>query len=45
MNFFDWLLLIYIFKWANFWVAPEALFCFLWFGVILASLIKMIERN
>ena len=30
----DWLLLLYIFKWAHFWTAPMWLFIILWIVVV-----------
>jgi hypothetical protein len=48
MGAIDWLFLIYIFKWANFWVAPSWVFTALWilFGIrVVAHIIKeVIEK-
>lgn len=40
----DWLLLLYIFKWAHFWTAPTWLFVVLWIIVVLKFL-ELLNRE
>ena len=39
----DWLMLLYIFKWAHFWVAPAWLFTFQWVLVICQIVYEIIR--
>lgn len=45
MKYHDWLFLIYIFKWANFWTAPHWLFTFLWVMTILSTIVMPTISN
>lgn len=41
MDTLDWLFLIHIFKWANFWTAPNWVFVIIWIFAIIESIAKI----
>ena len=41
----DWLLFLYIFKWAGFWTAPTWVFIFFWTLVILKIIVEIYKAG
>lgn len=41
----DWLLMLYIFKWAHFWVAPTWVFVMLWVLFIIYNVAEIVKST